>query len=293
MKQINWAYEVKKSALKIIRNGIKELNNREIRRDILIHNSRKRVKNLRAILKLIQDDLGEKTFKVFNTSLRNLNRKSANIRRSYVMLNIIDHETKTLSDAVSIQLFKNLKSFIEQKMIESQPKINVNRILNEYSDYFNSFEKNIESLKSNKKNFSLIKDGLSTIYDQGRGCYKMIITQDDAEIFHELRKNAKDLSNVLDIIQKAWPDVIKVYNNQLKVLTDHIGDIHDLYEFKLEINKFIKGNIPSEGTISLLKKLDSRINSLMLLSRKLGEKIYAEKTTSFIYRMNRISQYSI
>jgi CHAD domain-containing protein len=178
-------------------------------------------------------------------------------------------------------------------MIESQPKINVNRILNEYSDYFNSFEKNIESLKSNKKNFSLIKDGLSTIYDQGRGCYKMIITQDDAEIFHELRKNAKDLSNVLDIIQKAWPDVIKVYNNQLKVLTDHIGDIHDLYEFKLEINKFIKGNIPSEGTISLLKKLDSRINSLMLLSRKLGEKIYAEKTTSFIYRMNRISQYSI
>ena len=291
--KLNWADEIKSSAKKIIHKGIKDLNNREINRNILIHDSRKRVKNIRAILRLIQDELGSKEYKELNTSFKNLNRKSANIRRAYVMLGIIDKESTGIPTDNPNKLIGNLKSIIENRLISYQPKINTNQILREYLDSFYSFEKKIDGWNLKSKDFSLIKNGLFAIYDQGRCDYKLAIRQKDVSIFHELRKSAKDLFYVLEILQKAWPPVIKGYNNQLKILTDYIGDMHDLFEFKLELSKYLKRSIPKEDKVNLFKELDKRIDALMILVNQLGGKVYTEKTKSFIYRINKITRLSI
>lgn len=293
MKKINWADEVNRSTLKILHSGLRELNNPEISKDILIHNSRKRVKNIRAILKLIEDNIGSKTFKDLNTSLRNLNRNSANVRRAYVMIGIIDKEIKAISDGRTIKLLESLKSDIEQNLISAQPKININQILTAYFDYFHSFEKKVEAWKFNRKDFTLIKIGLARIYDQGKQFSKQIKKNHDVLLFHEMRKNCKDLSYALDIIQKAWPVVLKSYNDQIKLLTDYIGDMHDLYEFKLMLNKNLSMNNSKGQRPILLNKIDERINSFMPITLKLAEKIFAERTESFMYRMGKIAEYKL
>ncbi len=285
MNRINWAQELKKSARKIIQAGIKDLEDKEIKTNILIHDSRKRVKNSRAILRLIRFEVGEKNFKSLNILLRNLNRKSANIRKAYVLIDIIEKELEDSMNNGVRTILHNLKSKIENELVSSQPKINTNQILREYHDSFIAFKKLIDNWDFKKKNFSLINIGLSEIYEKGQIFYKMALKKQEVPIFHEMRKNAKDLLYALEIIRKGWPPVIKTYINQTKILTDQIGKMHDLYELKLEINKYYKGNEIED----LLKTSDERIKNLIGSSELIGQKIYAEKTKNFISRMKIIT----
>lgn len=285
MKRINWAQEVKKSARKLIHAGIRDLENKEIKTNILIHDLRKRVKYSRAILRLVRFEFGEKDFKSLNILLRNLNRKSANIRKAYVLIDIIEKELEDSVNNGERTILRDLKSKIENELVSSQPKINTNQILRAYHDSFIDFEKIIDTWNFKKNNFSLISSGLSEIYDKGQIFYKMALKKQEVPIFHEMRKNAKDLMYVLEIIRKGWPPVIKTYINQTKTLTDQIGKMHDLYELKLEINKYHKGN----EIKNLLKTIDEQIKNLIDSSELIGEKIYAEKTKNFISRMKIIT----
>ncbi|NWF89856.1 MAG: CHAD domain-containing protein [Ignavibacteriaceae bacterium] len=293
MKKINWAEEIRISTSKIIRNGIEELNNSGINRDILIHNSRKRVKTIRAILKLIKDELSGKKYKEFNLTFRNLNRRSANIRRAYVMLEIIEKERKIKSDAVSLRLLDKIKNNVEELMISTQPKINVNQVLVQYSDLFYSFEKYFNSISFKKKDFLLLKNGFAEIYSNAKYHIKEANKSKDVVIYHELRKNVKDLSSMLEIIQKAWPDVIKSYNKQLKILADFIGEMHDLFEFNLLLDN---ANIPENMTKSkklLQDELTERIHTLIIAVQELTNKIFAEKTECFISRFENIARFKL
>lgn len=294
MSSINWADEIKSAVKKILHKGVKALENNETNKSELIHDSRKRVKNIRAILKLIQGEVGQKDFKQLNNTLRNLNRKSANIRRVYVMLDIIENESKTNTDYSTKKMLTGLKQDIESEMISLQPKININRMLTEYTDSFHLFEGRVSTWNFERKNFSLIKDGLTSIYSQGRELHKNSTKTKEANTYHEWRKNAKDLLYAFEILRKSWSPILKSYNREIKILTEYIGEMHDLYEFKITILKNYSNQIVQNGNKeNLVKRNDERISYLMRSADVLGEKIYAEKTKCFISRIKNISRIEI
>jgi CHAD domain-containing protein len=291
MKKINWAEELKKSISKILRQGIEEINNSEKNIDVLIHDSRKRVKNIRALLKLIQDELTENKFKEFNNSLRNLNRNSAAVRRSYVMLKIIENELKSNTNIPNVRLLEYLKSIIEERMVISQPKISTNQLLTQYSDYFHFLAKYLGNVSLNKMEFTLIRTGLERIYDTAKNCSQISRKKHDVILYHELRKNIKDLSYVLEIIQIGWPSIIKSYNKQLKILAEIIGEMHDLHEFKAMLSN---SKVPigmKKAAIEVHNEIQQRINSLIIVSDEITVKIFAEKTKCFVSRLEIISSY--
>jgi len=55
--------------------------------------------------------------------------------------------------------------------------------------------------------------------------------------------------------------VLKGYENSLDILSDHLGDEHDLSELKKLINNNVKGEYPEE-TKHLTKILDKQRNKL-------------------------------
>lgn len=290
MSEIVWVDEILSAAKKILHKGIKEINSPEKNRNELIHDSRKRVKNLRAILKLIQYELDENKFKLLNNKLKALNKKSAVSRRAFVLLNIIDKMLFESSNNVSVDLLKILKDRMLEIIDSSQPKYNINQILSNYHDTFIKIDEHLSELKFEQKDFSVIRNGLTEIYDEGKKFYKISARQQEVIIFHELRKSAKDLYYVLEILQKCWQPVIKPYNNQIKILTDFIGDMHDLYEFIIELNNpSLKNYKSAKENLKLI--IDNKINSQKRQILILAEKIYAEKTNCFINRIEKIAKF--
>lgn len=290
MNKIIWVDESLSAARKILHKGIKDINNTEKNKNELIHDSRKRVKNLRAILKLIQSELNENKFKLLNNKLKALNKKSAVSRRAFVLLNIIDKMLFESSNNVSVDLLKTLKDNMLEIIESSQPKYNINQILSSYHDTFVKIDEHLSELKFERKDFSAIRNGLALMYDEGKKFYKISARQQEVIILHELRKSAKDLYYVLEIFQKCWQPVIKPYNNQIKILTDYIGDLHDLHEFMLELNNPLLKNYKSaKDNLKLI--IDNQISSQKRQILILAEKIYAEKTNCFINRIEKIAKF--
>lgn len=290
MSKVIWVDEIITAAKKILHKGIKDINSTEKNRNELIHDCRKRVKNLRAILKLIRSELNENRFKLLNNKLKALNKKSAVSRRAFVLLSIIDKMLFESSNNVSGDILKILKDNMLEIIESSQPKYNINQILSNYHDNFIKIDEHLSELKFERKDFSTIKNGLAAIYDEGKKFYKISARQQEVIILHELRKSAKDLYYVLEILQKCWQPVIKSYNNQIKILTDYIGDLHDLYEFILELNNpSLKNYKSAKDNLKLI--IDNQINSQKKQILILAEKIYAEKTNCFINRIEKMAKF--
>lgn len=292
MKIINWADEVNSSLKQIILKGIKDLNNEEIDKNILIHESRKRVKNLRAILKVIKEEIGYKNFSTLNNQLKNLNRTSAAIRRNYVMYNIVHSLLEDINSDEIINLLNNMKLFFEQNISNEQSTKNLHDILSSYHDTFIQLEKEFLELKLKRNDFTLLWSGLAFIYNNGKKFNRLSIKRGEVTLFHELRKSAKDLFYVLEFVQKCWQPVIKPYYNQIKILTEHIGIMHDYYEFRIELMNPIWNSFVDAREI-LNEKIINKIEAKKIISVQYAEKIYAEKTDAFVRRLSKLSKFKI
>lgn len=292
MKKINWANEIKSTVKKIIHRELRDLSNPELNKHVLVHESRKRVKNLRAILKLIKFVNGDTKIKLINNKLKNLNSRSASTRRAFVLMQICENLNNTKTNNSYADLLKEFQSYLLDLIESSNPKYNINQLLTSYNDVFIKLDKEFDNLRFESEDFSILKSGLASIYDRGRKFYKISTQQQEVIIFHELRKNAKDLFYSLETIQRCWPPVIKSYNNQIKILTDHIGDMHDLYELKQELNKKIWNNYKTAKE-NLFLIIDKKINSEINFVLSIADKIYVEKTTDFIGRFSKLAKFEL
>ena len=94
---------------------------------------------------------------------------------------------------------------------------------------------------------------------------------EDPDKFHEWRKRVKYLWYHMDILQQAWPVMLQDTANELHLLSDFLGDAHDLVVLKetlLAEPELSEGN---QNLTTLLALIDRRRSSLEEASWTLGQ----------------------
>src|SRR5258708_7056053 len=74
----------------------------------------------------------------------------------------------------------------------------------------------------------LIEDGLIRTYGQGRRASRAAAKDPSPEQLHELRKRVKDAWYHHELLESVWPPVVKGYEKALKEASDQLGLHHDL-----------------------------------------------------------------
>jgi CHAD domain-containing protein len=101
---------------------------------------------------------------------------------------------------------------------------------------------------------------------------------------HEWRKRVKDHWYHVRLLRNLWPKVMDAYKRELKVLSEALGDDHDLAVLGPVLREAPDAYGGAASVQAVLEVAGSRRGQLLEQARVVGRRIYAERARTLLAR---------
>jgi len=201
-----------------------------------VHEFRKSFKRLRALLRFYERIPGNEIGPL-NEHVKELGRLLSEVRESYLNAGLLGNELRGKGlvperkiKQVGEKLHRKNKNLIDDYFAE-------HRICKSINDFFAGFESKLIDAGGRKLGrihvVEEVKENYKVVFLQYHNFFQGEITADE---LHSLRKKLKRLFFQLDFVRLLHPRYFKVKSEQLNIITDQLGDDHDLHVFSEELH---------------------------------------------------------
>lgn len=277
---------LKRLTLEQIDRALEQLHNPDDQPQEAVHDARKRLKKIRAVLRLVRDTIGEERFEKENVCFRDAGRLLAPVRDSAVNIETVDTLTNRFREQLVPGVFSSLRTQLENyAAMVCQQYVVEQRALEKTAAVIQSARMRVGEWTDIEDDFSTLYKGLKRVYK--RGCKGLHRAYDDpsGENFHEWRKRVKYLWYQTRILRLIWPNMQKTFADELHTLANYLGDEHDLFELQQALTQQEPFRIEEHTREILFALITERQEELRQAARPLGERIYVEKPSDFTDRM--------
>lgn len=277
---------IKRIATEQIDQALNQLRNFPEGRPEAVHDARKRFKKIRAVLRLVRDEIGAEIYHAENVCFRDAGRRLAEVRDSYVSVETVDDLTARFSG----QLTPNVFSKIRTQLMDRHQEI-VNQLLDqenrleEVASTIETAGRRVADWPVHQDDFSAICGGLRRVYKRGRNRMAEAYAEPVSQNFHEWRKRSKYLWYHLRILKPLWPNLLNELADELHNLSDYLGDDHDLAELRRTVTSQPEMFEEAQALQRMVALIDRRRAELEAAARPLGERIFVEKPADFVDRI--------
>jgi CHAD domain-containing protein len=254
--------------------------------DESVHDARKAFKRVRSVLRLVRDEIGEKTYRRENRRFRDAARPLTEVRDAKALVEAMDklaersaHEAKSKFFAVVRKSLQADRGAIRRRVVEDERAIPA--VISEVK----VGRDRLRDWSIPHKGWSGLSGGLKETYKVGRRAFAAAEKVANPEALHEWRKQAKYLWHQLQLVEAMWPGVMEELAEEVHTLADLLGDDHDLVVLRGKL-----ASSPDEfGGQARLEKLfdliDRRRRELAAEAFALGQRLYADKPKDFTGRL--------
>jgi CHAD domain-containing protein len=276
--------EVRRVARGRIDHALDELRGKsDSTREEAVHEARKDMKKLRALLRLVRGELGDRVYARENACFRDTARELAGVRDADVML-------ATLGD------LEQRYGELPEASRRLRPALVAHRFRASAGSLKPAAKVALETLAEARERvaewpleadgFDAFEEGLWRVYRQGRRDLRAARTLPSAEHMHEWRKRVKDLWYHLALLQDSWRPVLSALAEEAHELSDRLGDDHDLAVLRDWADRHASS---LNGADPVLRGFDviveSRRGELQAEAFAYGERLYADKPSVFAGRL--------
>jgi CHAD domain-containing protein len=244
-----------------------------------VHNARKSLKRLRALLRSLRVAFPKKLFRAENRRIAAAGRKISPMRDVHVQLRALGKLKAASSPAgeqVRRQLLRQQSSFVRRIPALRKPvraMLDVSR-------------QSLAAWPLRKATAEDLAAGLKRIYKQGRAAFKIARASPTPGHLHEWRKKAKSLGYGLELIKGLGPAKLAGMIRGSDALTQALGDNHDLF-LVLRSLRLEHRAAPAGDFAPLARRISRKRAKLQARAFKLGQKLYGEKPGVFEQRLDR------
>ncbi|MBE9129071.1 MULTISPECIES: CHAD domain-containing protein [unclassified Coleofasciculus] len=254
--------------------------------DEAVHNARKRFKKIRAVLRLVRDEIGQDIYKRENKCFRDVGHQLSDVRDAQVLVETLDDLTEHFSESVSADAFTEIRQILEANYHSVCKQVfEENDTVTSAIASIKAARERIESLPIERNDWLALRDGLHRVYKRGYKGFRHAIEQPTVENLHEWRKRVKYLWYHLRILKPIWSGLMAELADQTHDLADYLGDDHDLAVLRQWIGDHPELFQDSSELEALLGLSDRRRTQLQLAAKQLGQRIYTEETETFVSRI--------
>lgn len=262
-----------------------------------VHESRKSIKKVRALLRLVKGELPRNIYDFENQSLRDTGRLMADMRSAQGVLNAAESVQGLYRDLLAPGTFGGLvekltrrRDIVELKAEDDHPNLvgRVVRRLEKAYHRYGSWPTDPEAREvygvGIRDDYEAVRPGLRTTYESGRNGMVRAYRRGAPGDFHEWRKRVKDLRHQMEFLAPLWPEVIVGTAMTLDRLGDLLGEDNDLADL-LSLLRDRPDLCSNPRERSLFRALAmQRRGELQLASEILGRRVYAEHPKSVDFR---------
>lgn len=251
---------------------------RKANRASAIHNVRKEIKKVHAILRLVKQEIPRRDYVKMVKVLRKTSSRLAPSRDARVMLREFLKLVQKSAGKFPVTheaLLKHCRSETRKFRKEKSSAL-TDRCLRKAN-------RRVGCLKISAKGWALIESGLRRSYHRGQEKFKLANREPASENFHDWRKSVKDLWHHLQMICPKRPTDIRAFTDDLALLAEQLGEEHDLYL----LSQFVKENSSTVEGRALNHLIEARQKKLRVASLKLGAIVFREPPTVVCRRLKR------
>jgi CHAD domain-containing protein len=249
-----------------------------------VHNVRKEIKKLRAVLRLVRAEIGKNTYDKHTDSLRNAADRLTALRDSDVTLSAFDNVVGHFKRKLAPQPFPKIRVALKKNRRVEEGRLYKNGSIASVKEILCREKDEMDGLKMKSHGWKAIAPGLKKIYSRGRVAFETAGQEPTPENFHEWRKRVKDLNHQLSLICPARPREFRARTSKLAKLGVLLGDDHDLFMLGQFVAKKF-GHTPGARLFQDL--IAARQKELRSEALKLGGRFYPAKPGRFCRRIER------
>jgi CHAD domain-containing protein len=264
-------------------------------RDEGVHEARKSMKRVRALLRLVRDEIGHDVYRNENVVLRDVARRLAPVRDSAILVDTLDALVGRYVRFVSLAAFGQTRAFLILRHRRHHTEILDDRQL--MADV-------LITLKAARSRFdghgalgsshggprmrddvAAIEKGLARVHRRGRNGMRHAHTHGTTEALHEWRKRVKYLRYQMESLSPLWPELLDALAGRLDELGEALGDDHDLAVLRSVIVENTDACTDPRVRVILLALIDEARSDLQARAFRLGPTVYGEHTDRFVDRI--------
>jgi CHAD domain-containing protein len=266
-----------------------------------VHEIRKDLKSLRALLQLARGNMVKTVRSQENLVLRDAGRTLSGTRDAEALLGALEKlfGTPERPKGEALQpVGRKIVDRIRQQLQTEAARSLTQRELKTVTELLANMRTRIPDwvFVSGviQRGSMLLAAGLEHTYRRGRQHYRIVETigMENAtdELWHEIRKQAKALGYQLRLIRKIWPSAIHAWTDALDEISDSLGDDHDFALIHQRILQLPIEPADTEEEINarqaFLRTIDRRRHRLKTFSLHRARMIYVEKPARFVERLS-------
>jgi len=259
-------------------------------RDSGVHNARKSLKRVRALIRLVRDTVGYRPYREINVVLRDSARRLAPVRDGAVMVNVVDRlvERNGIDPALVADTRSRLSAAhaAASRGVLDDPRVFLDtltalRVARRRLAHWPVDDPGGPLGVSD--DFSAISSGLERVYRRGLRGFRTSAEQPSAATFHEWRKRVKYLRHQLEALHDAWPEMVGATAACLDTLGELLGEEHDCAVFQRVLEERTGFRESERRTLVALSTAEQA--RLRREALRLGSRLYAERPPEFTTRI--------
>jgi CHAD domain-containing protein len=240
--------------------------------------ARKSLKKVRAVLRLSRAPLGKRRFRATNHWYRDLTRQLAEQRAGAVRVETLEGLAEGLNGQAPIRVLQASR----RRLVPRRRRFDDATVRAEVAEALAEAWPGIEALPL--EGFEAVRPGLTRTYRKGQKWMRKAIEKPSAAAFHNWRKRVKDLWYQIRLFGNAWPESLGSLADELHLLSDHLGDGHDLDLLESALQDEARSD-PLFDPSPLLPALDEERAAKRAAAIDLGRRLYAEDPEGFAARV--------
>ncbi|MGK7394430.1 MAG: CHAD domain-containing protein [Candidatus Cyclobacteriaceae bacterium M3_2C_046] len=266
---------LKRIAHEQLGKALYKLNHLDHNHQEVVHDTRKRFKKLRALLRMVKEQAGKK-YRKQNGFYRNLSRKLSAVRDTVSTLKIAQKTYDKFPDLLSETDFLPVKGQLEERKQDLESKhLKEQDVLTQVRSNLIDGIEMTEKLPVEKLHLDDLGKNLNKVYQRGYKSFRTAYKEPSDENFHEFRKRVKYLWYHTRIYGPIWKKYYKGVAAELKQLSDYLGDDHDLSVLKEILENNLETN--PEQMKHWLTAIEAFQKELRLKALTLSARIYYRK----------------
>jgi CHAD domain-containing protein len=278
-----------------------------------VHEARKALKRLRALMRLLRDELGEQAFKRESALLRDTGRDLAHARDAAVLLSTLDrliaHEPGKLAARSGVVRLRARLQRERDRAIELTPADNAKRA-GAVAD-LRAMRVRVSTWQlGGRGGIEMVEPALERLYGKGRKRMRKAIgakgERRRTRSLHEWRKRVKDLRYAAEMLDRSGTEGAKEkrrgkaakreFAKRIAKRADNLGELlgeeHDLAVLGERIRAEAKtgrtaGTMGAKTCKLLLVRIAKRRKKLRKRALRKGRKLYERRPKRFARRMRR------
>jgi CHAD domain-containing protein len=279
---------VKRIAREEIESAVRHLSGKgEADRDEAIHETRKNVKKIRGVLRLMRPELGE-IYGRENPFFRDVGLRLSQFRDGGAMIEAFDGLREKYRGELGRSRLASIRRGLMARKEEAEKQGSIEEVLHGTAAVLRERAKRVAQWPLAADGFEAIAPGLEATFRRGQKALARARKQPLAENYHEWRKRAKDHWYQVRLLEGVWDGTMPAYERRLKDLETWLGEDHNLVvlEKKVMAEPGFYGREPEIALfVKLIRKYHRELRGDALA---LGARIYGEKPRQFSRRMRRM-----